>query len=67
MDIRIIVNKRDTVVPEGTTVNSLLSLLDYSSRVGVWINDKQLLFADYPRLQLQEGDQIRILRLVGGG
>jgi sulfur carrier protein len=67
MDIRIIVNKDDKVVPQGTTVNKLLSLLDYNNRVAVWINGKQLLFADYPNLILHEGDQIKILRLVGGG
>ncbi len=67
MDIRVTVNKKEMVVPSGTTVNSLLESAGYSCRVAVWINGAQLLSGEYAVRTLQDGDEIRILRLAAGG
>jgi sulfur carrier protein len=67
MDCRIRVNKKDTVVTEGITIWDLLDQLNYSSKVAVWINGKQLLLSEYPVVRVKDGDQIRIHRIVSGG
>lgn len=67
MDIKVTVNNKEMTVPSGTTVNNLLNMLDYSSRVGIWINEKQLLSADYPDYKVQDRDQISIKRIIAGG
>ena len=67
MDIRVKVNNKEMVVPSGTTVNGLLTSAGYSSRVSVWINGSQLLSGEYATRVLEEGDFIKILRLVAGG
>ncbi|MGI6733444.1 MAG: sulfur carrier protein ThiS [Anaerovoracaceae bacterium] len=67
MDIRITLNNKDMVVPSGTTVNGLLEMAGYSSRVAVWINGRQLLSAEYPSRVIEEGDAVKILRLAAGG
>ena len=55
------------VVPSGTTVNGLLELAGYGSRVAVWINGVQLLSREYPDRVIEEGDTLKILRLAAGG
>jgi len=54
-------------VPLDTTVSGLLKSADYNSRVSVWINGSQLLSGEYATRVLEEGDFIKILRLVAGG
>ena len=61
------VNKEETALPEGTTVSGLLELRGVKSRSSVWVNRNQLLLAEYPTWVLQEGDEIKILRVVAGG
>ncbi len=65
--INITVNKTETVLPEGTTVAGLLEQRGIKSRSSVWVNGNQLLLAEYPTWVLQEGDTVRILRVVAGG
>jgi len=67
MDIRVTVNKEETVLPEGTTVAQLLEMRGVKSRSSVWVNGKQLLLAEYADSTLKEGDTVRILRVVAGG
>ncbi len=67
MDIRVTVNNKATVVPSGTTVNSLLETAGYSSRVAIWINGTQLLGSEYATCIPEDGDVIKILRLAAGG
>ncbi len=67
MDIRIIVNNKEKVVPEGTTVAEMLELKGYTGRVAVWINGTQLLGSDYPSRILEKEDVIKVLRLAAGG
>jgi len=65
--IHITVNKADTSLPEGTTVEKLLEQRGVKSRSSVWVNGNQLLLAEYPTWVLQEGDAVKILRVVAGG
>ena len=67
MDIHVIVNNKNTALPEGTLLSDLLKKNSYEGRVSVWIDDVQLLAADYPNRLLFDGEKIRIIRLVGGG
>lgn len=67
MDIRIIVNKKEQVIPNGTTYDQLLQLLGYTSRVAIWVNGRQLLMADYETRQVQEEDEVKIKRIIAGG
>jgi len=66
-NINVTVNKEETVLPEGTTVVKLLELRGIKSRSSVWVNGNQLLLAEYPTWVLQEGDEVKILRIVAGG
>lgn len=65
--IRITVNKTEAELPEGSTVEKLLDLRGVRSRSSVWVNGNQLLLAEYPTWVLQEGDIVKILRVVAGG
>lgn len=65
--IRVTVNRVKTVLPKGVTVKELLELRNVKSRASVWVNGNQLLLADYPVRVLQEGDSVKILRVVAGG
>lgn len=65
--IQITVNRQETVLPEGTTVAGLLKLRGVKSRSSVWVNGTQLLLAEYGSRVLQNGDTVKILRVVAGG
>lgn len=65
--IKISVNNKETVLPEGTTVVKLLELRGAKSRSSVWVNGTQLLLAEYDSRVLQNGDTVKILRVVAGG
>lgn len=66
-NINVTINKEETVLPEGTTVVKLLEQRGIKSRSSVWVNGNQLLLAEYPTWVLQEGDEVKILRIVAGG
>lgn len=66
-NINVMINKVETVLPEGTTVVKLLEQRGIKSRSSVWVNGNQLLLAEYPTWVLQEGDEVKILRIVAGG
>lgn len=65
--IKLTVNNQETILPEGTTVAELLILRGAKNRSSVWINETQLLLAEYEARVLQNGDTIKILRIVAGG
>jgi thiamine biosynthesis protein ThiS len=66
-NIKVIVNKEETLLPEGTSVETLLAMRGIKSRSSVWVNGKQLLLSEYPTRILLEGDEVKILRVVAGG
>lgn len=66
-NINVVVNKEETPLPEGTTVEKLLKMRGIKSRSSVWVNGNQLLLAEYRTWVLLEGDEVKILRVVAGG
>ncbi len=48
------------------TVSQLLQLRNLR-KAAVWINGKQLMLADYESWKIQEGDNIKLLRIMAGG
>lgn len=66
-DITVIVNKEVVFLKQGMTIADLLEQRDAKNRASVWVNGTQLLIAEYPTYIIQEGDEIKILRVVAGG
>ena len=64
--INVTINNKAIELEAGTTVTELLQLRKMR-RAAVWINGTQLLSAEYQTRKLQEGDNIRLLRIVAGG
>ena len=66
MELTLNGEKRE--VPEGTTVSKLLELLTViPERVVVEMNLTILKRAEHSQTILKEGDQVEIVRFVGGG
>ena len=65
--IRVIINKKEELLPDNMTVLELLRERQERRRSAVWINGTQLLLSEYPLIKIQEGDVIRILKVVAGG
>lgn len=66
-NMKIKVNKEAMVVPENFTLSMLLKQRKLGSSVAVFINGKQLLMKEYDTYVLQENDDIKIIRPIGGG
>lgn len=62
----VTINKKETQVKEGLTVSQLLEAKK-RRKAAVWVNGGQLLSADYETCRLQEGDDIKLLRIMAGG
>ncbi|MBS0266723.1 MAG: sulfur carrier protein ThiS [Planctomycetes bacterium] len=66
--VKIVMNGEDREVPPGTTVAGLLAALDVRSRyLAVERNFELVPRANHADCVLQEGDQLEIVTLVGGG
>lgn len=66
--MKITVNGKPHEVPEGTSVRGLVELLGLlEGPVAVERNREVLPRAQHPTTPLQEGDQLEIVHLVGGG
>ncbi|SFI00090.1 sulfur carrier protein [Tindallia magadiensis] len=63
----LFVNKKEVKVEEGCTVEKLLEILGYSPRSSVWVNGNQLYLRDYSHTVMREQDQVKIIRILGGG
>lgn len=62
----VTLNKKEMMLKEGMTVSELIK--QRKMRKGaVWINGRQLLSAEYETCVIQEGDEIRLLRIMAGG
>lgn len=64
--ITVKINNKEMQFPETLTVKELLKLRKLR-KAAVWINGQQLLSAEYEDYRLQEGDEIRLLRIMAGG
>lgn len=64
--MKVWLNKKEVELPADMTVADLIKEKQFK-KAAVWINGKQLLSADYESHGFQEGDQVKILRVVAGG
>jgi thiamine biosynthesis protein ThiS len=64
--ITVRVNNNETELASGLTVENLL-ISRNSTKAAVWVNGKQLLKAEYSSRIVEQGDELRILRVVAGG
>lgn len=62
----VTLNKKEMMLKEGMTVSELIKQRKMR-KVAVWINGRQLLSAEYETCVIQEGDEIRLLRIMAGG
>ncbi|HOK08442.1 MAG TPA: sulfur carrier protein ThiS [Candidatus Hydrogenedens sp.] len=66
--IRVIVNDEETLLPDGANISTLLKEKNLEGKtVVVVINDEIVEHTKYDITYLKEGDQIEIVRIVGGG
>ena len=65
--MKIYVNNQQLIVDENYTVEKLLEKHGIERSAAVWINGKQILLKNYSSKQIQYGDEIKIIRIVGGG
>lgn len=65
---QISINGEPRTVPVGITVEGLLEQLEVDQRhVAVEQNRKLIVKADYPVVEVEEGDFVEIVTFVGGG
>ena len=62
----VTLNKKEMMLKEGMTVSELIKQRKMR-KAAVWINERQLLSAEYETCVIQEGDEIRLLRIMAGG
>ena len=68
MVIEVTINGVQTTLESGACVSSLLHNMGYApSKTAVWVNKHQLLMGDYAARVLSPGDEVKIVRLFGGG
>lgn len=67
MLIDVIINKKETIIPNNSTVSNMLKYINSPNSVAIFINGKQLLMAEYEHYVIKDNDEIRIIRPLGGG
>jgi thiamine biosynthesis protein ThiS len=65
--MEITCNNKTMEIEEKTTLSDILRTLGYRNTVAVFINGKQLLSSQIDRYVIHEKDNIRIIRILGGG
>ena len=65
--MEIEINNKYLSIPDGYTVSSLLDHMKYPKSSAVFINGRQILFREYDDFELNEKDNIKIIRILGGG
>ena len=65
--MEIVLNGKPCDVEIGVTADGLLEIKGYKGKTSIWINGKQLLLSEYATSIINEGDQVKLLRVVGGG
>lgn len=68
MDINVTINGESRIVPEGTSVLSLLKMLDIDpGRVAIEYNMEIVNKSDFNDTVVKENDRLEIITFVGGG
>jgi len=66
--MRIILNGKDEILPEGTTVAALISLKKINPETIIVEYNCELVKSEaWPNVLLKDNDRLEILRMVGGG
>lgn len=65
--MKIIFNQETIDLPKESRVIDMLQNQGFSRNTAVWVNNKRLLQQEYDVRRLQDGDQVRVLRPLGGG
>ena len=65
--MKIIFNQKTIDLPKESRVIDMLQNQGFSRNTAVWVNNKRLLQQEYDVRRLQDGDQVRVLRPLGGG
>lgn len=65
--MEVFVNNKLITIPHDYFLVNLLEHLNYTKSVAVFINKKQILMAQYKELKLNQNDNIRIIKPLGGG
>lgn len=65
--MKIICNNKSMEIEKNTTLPELLRFLNYRSTVSVFIDGKQLLSSQTDSYILKENDNVKIIRILGGG
>ncbi len=68
--MRLVVNGKDTHMPEGINILELLERLNIKVRevgLAVAVNGEVVPKSEYGRYILKEGDSVEIVNIVGGG
>jgi thiamine biosynthesis protein ThiS len=65
MEIQL--NGKPCTVQAPCSAAELLSARGYKGKTTIWVNGIQLLLSEYESHQLKEADQVKILRIIGGG
>jgi sulfur carrier protein len=66
--IRVKVNGSQQELAVASTLEALLEALGMSGqRVAVEVNEQVIPRSDYPRTTLRDGDDVEIIRAIGGG
>jgi hypothetical protein len=60
-DITAVVNNEVVFLRQGTTIEKLLADREIKNRESVWVNENQILPAEYSTFVLQEGDEVKYL------
>ena len=64
--IDIIINGVVETMPNETTISDIIRSKNYKNVI-VWLNDNKLLKKEYDVISLKNKDNIRIMRVLGGG
>lgn len=64
--MKVKINKKEEILKDGMTVRNLMELRKLK-KAAVWIGGKQLLSAEYDTYIIQDGDEIKLLRIMAGG
>ena len=65
--MKVTVNNRAFILSNGSSVTDLLEHMNSPKSVAVFINGRQLLLVEYDKYVLEEEDNIRVIRPLGGG
>jgi thiamine biosynthesis protein ThiS len=64
--MKITINGKKAIVEKGLTPKALLEERKIT-KGAVWINGNQLLKQEYETTTFQEGDHVKVLRILSGG